>query len=500
MGNNNTRTIARFLQSSNDFPCSVELGSYSPSFGLYRYRQGLRFVLPDDEGFSVRGDKQRLVYKGRRRSHQFTILDDCSFEYDCILEKEPESNVISLRIDGVEHYDFYRQPDFIQNPLLAGSYAVYKKQTWMGEGTGKLCHINRPEIIDSRGRRCWGDLSVVGDMLYITIPEDWLSEAKYPVIVDPVIGTSSVGSQYLWDEDPPYPWVPLRFEMQIPVNRFFVPQTIKGLCTAYFYTNDDDWDGGGRPVLYSDKNNIPYARKSSQEAFIDLRVTGNKPVGWRSGTFMCDGAISSGSNIWFGCYAEYMWYTRYDFGAICYSAWWEDDDGIPDIYPLYYPDYFEDLKLSMYFDYSASQNFICTLTQGVTLNDSARNKGVFIRAIKLYSGCSAIIQKGLITLRRIVSDIAANNDTSKRLITYLRSLFDMSTSETISRPKGVYYRKTYDLVVTGTKTIRGLLITVVIKTTSLIRDYIIGRILRNKGEIHIKSAIQKEIIIDSKLY
>jgi hypothetical protein len=123
------------------------------------------------------------MYRGRKRYHRFTILGDTAFEYDCILEREPESNIITLVMEGAEKFDFFRQPDFIKDPLLAGSYAVYNKETLIGEGTGKLCHIHRPEIIDSRGRRCWGDLSVAGNRLCITIPEEWLSEAKYPVVV-----------------------------------------------------------------------------------------------------------------------------------------------------------------------------------------------------------------------------------------------------------------------------------------------------------------------------
>jgi hypothetical protein len=92
----NEKQEAVFRQSLHDFPCPVTLGKRGPSFGLHRFRQGLRFVPPDEEGFTLRGDKQRLLYKGRRRSHRFTILGDTAFEYDCILEREPESNAITL--------------------------------------------------------------------------------------------------------------------------------------------------------------------------------------------------------------------------------------------------------------------------------------------------------------------------------------------------------------------------------------------------------------------
>jgi hypothetical protein len=97
MGNNHTRTIARFRQSVHDFPLTVSLGEKAPAWGLSRWvSAGLRFLPPDDEGFTLRGDKRWLVYKGRRRSHRFTILGDTAFEYDCILNREPESNVIKI--------------------------------------------------------------------------------------------------------------------------------------------------------------------------------------------------------------------------------------------------------------------------------------------------------------------------------------------------------------------------------------------------------------------
>jgi hypothetical protein len=83
MGNYNTRAI-KFLQSTADFPLTVALGQKVPSWGLSRWRgkSDLRFIPPDNESFSLRGDKQRLIYKGRKRSHRFTILGDNSFEYD----------------------------------------------------------------------------------------------------------------------------------------------------------------------------------------------------------------------------------------------------------------------------------------------------------------------------------------------------------------------------------------------------------------------------------
>jgi hypothetical protein len=264
------------------------------------------------------------MYRGRKRSHRFTILGDTAFEYDCILNREPESNVITLLMEGAEYFDFFRQPDFLKNPLLAGSYAAYTKETLVGEGTGKLCHIHRPEIIDRWGRRCWGDLSVVGNELRITIPETWLCEAKYPVVVDPTIGTTTVGSMSTWEQDPG-DWVPLVNETCIPVNRFLVNETINGLCTAYFYVySNEEPDSAGYPVLYSDNNNTPLSRRSTQESRINLRVTSGNPAGWRSGTLRSGESIASGTYIWFGLSTEYFWYAKFDYGSRLYR---DDNSG-----------------------------------------------------------------------------------------------------------------------------------------------------------------------------
>jgi hypothetical protein len=378
MGNNDPRPIS-FRQSPLDFPCTVDLGRQIPSWELSRWRGcGLRFRPPDDEGFALRGDNRRLLYKGQRRSHRFTILGDNSFEYDCILNREPDSNIVTLVLDGAERFDFFRQPDFIKDPLLAGSYAVYKKETLIGEGTGKLCHIHRPKIIDARGRWVWGDLSIVGSSLCITIPENWLSEAAYPVIVDPVIGTTTIGSQTLWDYDPPEPWAPLTLEGELAFNEFTVAQAINGLCTAYFYAySNEEPDSGGYPVIYDDNGFQPVHRLTKEEHFLDLEVAPSKPSGWRSTTFETKGTIAAGSKIWFGFYTEYFAYARFDYGGKFYSEWNDVFDSIPETLPVYTywsgsaDDYYS-FKISWYFNYTSAQNYTRTLTQGVTLTDNRK--------------------------------------------------------------------------------------------------------------------------------
>jgi hypothetical protein len=384
---------ALFCQSLNDFPCPVILGKKTPSFGLHRFKQGLKFFPTDDEGFILRGDKRRLLYKGRRKSHRFTILGDTAFEYDCILEREPESNVISLRIEGAENFDFYRQPDFVKEPFLKGSYAVYKKNTLVGEGTGKLCHIHRPEIIDARGRRCWGDLAIINNELHITIPENWLAEAKYPVIVDPTVGTTTVGSltRFWWEDNED--WYDLFLELAIGVNRFQLPETFNGLGTGYVYTYHRDSDGGCKPVLYSDSGNSPVSRRSANEQMIDIEVISGKPAGWRAANFNTNTSLASGSYIWYGVYADWL-LIRYDVGSKYY---WGCEDvvvgNVPNTFPMWDVNEYYNFRISMYFTYTSAQNYVRTITQGVKLTDTRRLTGNYIRKMIQTAGVNLLLKR-----------------------------------------------------------------------------------------------------------
>jgi hypothetical protein len=434
---------------------TVILGEKQSSWGLSRWKGGgrasgacLRFVPPDDEGFALRGDRQRLVYKGRRRSHRFTILGDTAFEYNCILNREPESNVITLLMEGADRFDFFRQPDFVKDPFLKGSYAVYKKETFVGEGTGKLCHIHRPEIIDSRGRRCWGDLSVVGNRLCITIPEEWLSEAKYPVIVDPTIGTTTIGSQTPQNvgSGAKNPWLHYEFG----VNRFVMTEKCQGLCTAHVYCYDQVISiGDVTPLIFGDENGKPHYRRTQNEETIDTLLVNPRNITivydpqWKTGTFKTIGEIREGEYAWFGCYGEAFW-TKFDYGGTLYKNYpevfveqeeeeiyneetgeWEWTEGIyydlPD-FPLNGKEKTQDCIFSWYFDFeSLSKNYTRTLTQGVTLTDTRKPVGNYQRnATQTVRGTSTT--KGLAGFYRGIVEAVKNTMNLKRFPTLIRRL------------------------------------------------------------------------------
>ncbi|AEF85237.1 hypothetical protein TREPR_2195 [Treponema primitia ZAS-2] len=598
-----------FRQSLEDFPLTVDLGREVPDWGLTRWGGGgLRFRPDDGEGFSLRGDGRQVLYRGGKRSHRFTILGGDRFEYDCILNKEPDCNTVCLTMDGAENYNFFRQPDFVRDPFLKGSYAVYKKETLLGEGTGKLCHIHRPKIIDSRGRWVWGDLSIAGDRLCITIPETWLAEAKYPVIVDPIIGTNTIGSQITGPDPNNGGYDRPMLDGEMALNQYPVNQSGGGNCTAYVYAYYSNSDSYITPCLYTDNSNKPYLRKSKNEQEVRVDITSQRPAGWRSNTFSIDGSITAGANVWFGVKAS--WFTtRFDYGGKCYK-FWPDYDSYPEDYDEDLPppvinitqwDTYCTIKWSWYFDYTATQaqNFTRTLTQGVTLTDTrkltanykktltmngqngtalghgssyirkhmaqvkgtdttpwlrglyrsitetlrvltplgycrelyrslletarlsatanrstgnnrnigttagsndgiSRSRGIFRALLETaQTGDGAVSFIGL--LRRLIEQ-AGSTDSAGKWNVYIRGLYEQAGNNAETGHQGEYYREAFDTAGVAGLPLRSLGVFIKLVTVGLVRDYLLRRFLKSNEEIVLKSAVCRDIEIESRIH
>ncbi len=148
-------------------------------------------------------------------------------EIDTILYEKPNTNVFSYEIEGHEDLDFFyqppqneqTQPDNVTCTRLEcrdadgrlvtqsyehtiGSYAVYhktKKDNYEALGgknyqTGKLYHIYRPKVIDDNGQETWGELNFNQGVLSVTVPQDFLDKAEYPVLVDPTFGYTTIAT------------------------------------------------------------------------------------------------------------------------------------------------------------------------------------------------------------------------------------------------------------------------------------------------------------------
>jgi len=376
-------------------------------------------------------------------------------------------------------------------------------------------------------------LSIVGNRLCITIPEAWLSEAKYPVVVDPTIGTTTVGS-LAYPVESPDRGSSLIYE--IAVNKFLVPEKLTGQCIAWAYFSHISGNNYSyNPRVFDDDNNKPSIRRSCNEGnawwglWIDddykILPVENTPK-WKSATFDIIGTLNQGSYIWFGGYGD-VFYPRFDYGSLLYKAYqeyiYEDDDDKEGVEYLDFP-YFGyektyDRKFSWYFDFiSQSQNYVRTLTQGVSLSDSriqtgdykrnltdtadvtsmlGRYKTSFLKLLETIRGLDSIFSP--VSFMRSLHEAANNADTLKHLGEYYRGMLD--NVEIVGDAKGgwLFFTKIVDTVHTAGVVFRGLLIFLRILTTSFARDDLLGRFLKARKEIVLKSCVSREIILESKM-
>jgi hypothetical protein len=128
---------------------------------------------------------------------ELDLDDDGGHEFEIILKAKPSSNVIQFTLN-TKGLDFFYQPEptadekfrgVTRAANVIGSYAVYASENKVNyDGgkeyrCGKVCHIFRPKISDATGVWVWGELKVDIDLglLYVTIPQDFLDNATYPV-------------------------------------------------------------------------------------------------------------------------------------------------------------------------------------------------------------------------------------------------------------------------------------------------------------------------------
>lgn len=171
------------------------------------------------------------------------VDDEGNFKWDIDIARKPESNVLQFELKAHPGLSFHYQPDVRklarkyrdigdlfkanffgnsqQEPKNRGSYAVFcdKQGNHKSGGkviakyfAGQIAAIYRPLCIDAEGNKSWGEVNISDCVegkksntfsLKITIPEDFLEYAVYPIKIDPYIGpTTNNGSAYAG----PYIW------------------------------------------------------------------------------------------------------------------------------------------------------------------------------------------------------------------------------------------------------------------------------------------------------
>lgn len=401
-------------QSTHDVPCRVRFASNDSLMSLSRWggEASLVFAPGREHAGETREQGNELLLKSDatpKQYHVFRRLDGERFEYDVVLLKEPETNIIEIELEFPDGLEFFRQPSaerliaspFRCSPEVMESYAVYWKERNGPYKTGKFCHIYRPEIRDARGWKVWGQLDITGNMMRITIPEEWLSDAAYPVVVDPIVGTQTRGALNMIDWNNEGVLDEFYLELKMGFSRFTAATPISGVCTSYLYAYRNI-ASSGCAVLYSDVGGNPTARLSRDEQVVSLQ---RSTPSWVASTFTLPSTVAQGASFWYGYFTSEMFYTYYDAVGTFRRMATDEYESPPDLYDDEWNERTWQVLMSAYFSYSSALtvNRLVMDTIGLT---ELRTRSVGVR--RVFPAAMALLDMSLMTrflmYRRVIAD------------------------------------------------------------------------------------------------
>ncbi len=218
-----TNTEYDIVLTKDDVPCAIKIGGitekFVPNINASKWSDEcwLNIKHPDVINTEIEQfTNGKIEFSVGNNIHRYYVDKDGRLEYEIELKTKPMLNVIELDLtfpDGLmfcyqdtlenEYKKNSKNHPTLEDYLLhntrpenvVGSYAVYWKKRNNQYKTGKFCHIYRPIATDALNSSEWLDLFIDSETkkLRITIPQKWLDEAKYPVIIDPTLGYDTVG-------------------------------------------------------------------------------------------------------------------------------------------------------------------------------------------------------------------------------------------------------------------------------------------------------------------
>jgi hypothetical protein len=127
-------------------------------------------------------------------------------EFNIVLNSKPIGNQLQFALEDSGNVSYLFQPAlanenedgsrwekkpsgivYNQPEIGIGSYAVYRNDTPINYDTGKtyrlgkIGHLYRPQVQDANGIKVWAELNIDDGLLTVTIPQDFLDNAAYPV-------------------------------------------------------------------------------------------------------------------------------------------------------------------------------------------------------------------------------------------------------------------------------------------------------------------------------
>jgi hypothetical protein len=165
-------------------------------------------------------------------------------------------------------------------------------------------------------------------------------------------------------------------------------------------------------------------------------------------------------------------------------------------FPAFFRNVAETIKVTFGIDNNRSLSRKCD--DSVNANSQAsRIQTAFRKAQEIAKGVDT--QSFSVLFVRSVADNATVSHDSRHWGNFIRRLAVNAGSEAETKQKAEYYRFHADTVQVAGTVFRGLLLFVRIVSKVFIRDYLLGRFLKAREELVLKSAVSREITLDSKI-
>lgn len=189
----------------------IEIGDtkqedFKPQYKMMKWDNEVNFSIRSEEDPTAEVEfvDETVEYRTAKKTLRMTSIgtgEDAAFNFETVLLEAPDSNVLSFSV-STKNIVCYYQPPLTQEEIddgdlrpddVSGSYAIYHKEkgvlndiTGYEYKTGKVLHLFRMKAIDANNNWVWCDFNnnlQETSTLEVTIPQDFLDSAVYPVKV-----------------------------------------------------------------------------------------------------------------------------------------------------------------------------------------------------------------------------------------------------------------------------------------------------------------------------
>jgi hypothetical protein len=213
-------TLSRVVKDDSKEKIELEIGDskqeeFFPQAKIMKWDNEVNFSIRyDNKSRNFKEENGKIICEGNENVQIYELdgFEDGGLEFEIVLKEKPETNIFNFTLE-TKGLNFFYQRELTEKEKeqgakrpenVVGSYAVYhktkKNNNTKGKfyKTGKFFHIYRPKTIDDSGKEIYCDLNIDEDkkILSVSVPEEFLNNAVYPVRVDPTFGYTSVGGSY----------------------------------------------------------------------------------------------------------------------------------------------------------------------------------------------------------------------------------------------------------------------------------------------------------------